>query len=63
MGSFYSKGNSNAVIDYELNYLPKEYTVDRKGFCLFHHNDLETMVPERVLQLYEHHGLIMELFE
>jgi hypothetical protein len=35
MGIFYTREQPNAITDYEISFLPKEFSVDRKGFCLY----------------------------
>ena len=61
MGAFYFKGNSKNLVDYEISSLPKEFSLDRKGFCLYNQKDLEALSNNQVLELYEKHGIVIQL--
>lgn len=65
MGAFYKrekeKGHPNSITDYEISFLPKEFSVDRKGFCMYYEKDLDKMSAEETLGLYEQHGMVIQL--
>ena len=61
MGAFYFKGNSKNLVDYEISSLPKEFSLDRKGFCLYNQKDLEALSNNQALELYEKHGIIIQI--
>jgi hypothetical protein len=61
MGVFFTTEYNNTVTDYEISYLPKEFSVDRKGFCLFNEKDVMSISPDKTIELFQHHGMIIEL--
>lgn len=61
MGPFFTTEYTNAITDYKISYLPREFSVDRKGFCLFNEKDVMSMSAEKTIELFKHHGMIIEL--
>jgi hypothetical protein len=60
MGAFQNRFNRNELISYELS-LPKRYSPDRKGFCLYHRKDFDILSVDQKQKLIEHHGMVIEL--
>lgn len=61
MGLFYSRGHHNEVMNYEISHLPKRFSVDRKGFCLYAEKDISNLSADQSLRLFEQHGMVIEI--
>jgi hypothetical protein len=60
LGAFLFNGRAQDLVEYEL-FLPTQFDINLKGFCLYHKDDFNKLTYEQKQNLAKHHGMNIEI--